>query len=155
MILNIVAEKELPVYGDGQNIRDWLYVIDHCEALAAVLERGIPGETYNIGGGAERANIDVVRQLCALIDQRLHREGAACGSRLIRFVGDRPGHDRRYAIDAGKIKRDLGWQPRFQFEDALAATVDWYLGHGEWIDAIRSGDYRRWIDTNYGAARVG
>jgi dTDP-glucose 4,6-dehydratase len=155
MILNIIEEKELPVYGDGQNVRDWLYVIDHCDALAAVLERGTPGQTYNIGGGAERKNIEVVRQLCALLDQRLERTGSACSGRLVRFVGDRPGHDRRYAIDAGKIRRELRWSPRFRFEDALAATVDWYLGHAEWIEYIRSGEYRRWIELNYGAAREG
>jgi dTDP-glucose 4,6-dehydratase len=155
MILNIIAEKELPVYGDGQNVRDWLYVIDHCDALTTVLERGTPGQTYNIGGGAERQNIEVVRQLCALLDQRLGRTGSGRSDRLIRFVGDRPGHDRRYAVDAGKIKRQLGWSPRFRFEDALAATVDWYLDHPEWIEYVRSGEYRRWIELNYGAARAG
>ena len=153
MIINIMEEKELPVYGDGRNVRDWLYVIDHCEALAMVLEKGTPGETYNIGGGAERANIDVVEQLCALIDERLKRMGPSRSSRLIRFVTDRPGHDRRYAIDAGKIARDLGWKPRFQFQTALAETVDWYLAHRRWIDFVRSGEYRQWIDTNYGTTR--
>jgi dTDP-glucose 4,6-dehydratase len=155
MILNIIEEKALPVYGDGQNVRDWLYVLDHCEALATVLEKGVPGQTYNIGGGAERRNIDVVHRLCALIDDRLQRKGVGQSSRLIRFVTDRPGHDRRYAIDAGKIRRELGWQPRFRFEAALADTVDWYLANGPWVDFIRSGDYRRWIDTNYGPARAG
>lgn len=151
MILNIIEEKELPVYGDGRNVRDWLYVIDHCEALATVLEKGCPGETYNIGGGAERANIDVVQQLCTLLDERLGRSGASRSERLIRFVTDRPGHDRRYAIDAGKIGRELGWRPRFQFEAALAETVAWYLAHRQWIDFVRSGEYLRWIDTHYGA----
>jgi dTDP-glucose 4,6-dehydratase len=150
MIIGIVEERELPVYGDGGNVRDWLYVIDHCEALARVLERGAPGETYNIGGGAERTNIDVVRQLCRLVDERLGRGGASGSERLIRFVTDRPGHDRRYAIDAGKIARDLGWRPRFRFETALADTVDWYLEQRQWIDFVRSGDYRRWIETHYG-----
>ncbi len=153
MILNIIEEKELPVYGDGRNVRDWLYVIDHCEALAAVLERGRPGETYNIGGGAERANIDVVHQLCDLLDERLQRGAERSSRRLIRFVTDRPGHDRRYAIDAGKIQRELGWRPRYAFAQALAATVDWYLNHGPWVDSVRSGEYRKWIDRNYGAAR--
>ncbi|RJQ84043.1 MAG: dTDP-glucose 4,6-dehydratase [Desulfobacteraceae bacterium] len=151
MILNIIEKKELPVYGDGGNVRDWLYVIDHCEALTAVLERGKAGQTYNIGGGAERRNIDVVRQLCALLDQRLGRTANGQSSRLIRFVGDRPGHDRRYAIDAAKIKAELGWAPRFQFEEAMAATVDWYLAHREWIESIRSGEYRRWIASHYGS----
>lgn len=150
MILNILEEKPLPVYGDGANVRDWLYVVDHCEALATVLERGVPGQTYNIGGGAERRNIDVVEQLCALLDQRLGRSGDGCSRRLIRFVTDRPGHDRRYAIDAGKIQRELGWRPRYRFETALAETVDWYLANGPWIDFIRSGDYRRWMETQYG-----
>lgn len=149
MILNLLEEKPLPVYGDGQNVRDWLYVIDHCEALLTVFEKGHPGETYNIGGGAERKNLDVVRQLCGILDQRLGRTGDRKSKRLIEFVTDRPGHDRRYAIDAGKIKQDLGWQPRFQFEEALSRTVDWYLNHQEWIDYVRSGQYRQWIETNY------
>ncbi len=148
MILNVIEEKELPVYGDGRNVRDWLYVIDHCEALLTVLEKGAPGRTYNIGGGAERRNIDVVQHLCLLLDQRLKRAPGS-GSRLIRFVTDRPGHDRRYAIDAQRIERELGWRPRFSFEEALAATVDWYLAQQAWVEMIRSGEYLRWIDTNY------
>jgi dTDP-glucose 4,6-dehydratase len=150
MIINILEQQELPVYGDGCNIRDWLYVIDHCEALLKVLAAGRPGETYNIGGGAERRNIDVVQQLCVLMDQRRGQGDGASSSRLIRFVTDRPGHDRRYAIDAGKIKRELGWEPRFRFETALAETVDWYLANGPWIDSIRSGQYQNWIQLNYG-----
>ncbi|MBR9982233.1 MAG: dTDP-glucose 4,6-dehydratase [Desulfatitalea sp.] len=150
MILNILEEKPLPVYGDGANVRDWLYVVDHCEALATVLEKGAPGQTYNIGGGAERRNIDVVQQLCSLLDDRLDRRGDRRSQRLIRFVTDRPGHDRRYAIDAAKIQHELGWRPRFRFEEALADTVDWYLANGPWVDFVRSGDYRRWIETNYG-----
>jgi dTDP-glucose 4,6-dehydratase len=150
MILNIIDQKALPVYGDGCNVRDWLYVIDHCEALATVLEKGLPGQTYNIGGGAERRNIDVVQLLCALIDERLNRKGSDQSRRLIQFVTDRPGHDRRYAIDAGKIRRELGWQPRFQFETAMADTVDWFLGNRQWVEHIRSGEYLRWIDTHYG-----
>lgn len=149
MILNLMAEKELPVYGDGANIRDWLYVIDHCEALALVFKNGKPGETYNIGGGAERKNIDVVYQLCDLVDDRLGRSGHQCSRRLIRFVTDRPGHDRRYAIDAGKIKRALGWEPRFDFETALAQTLDWYINNRTWIEYVRSGAYLKWIETNY------
>jgi len=150
MILNIMEEKALPVYGDGKNVRDWLYVIDHCEALLTVLEKGEPGETYNIGGGAERKNIDVVRQLCNILDQRLGRKGSARSNQLIKFVSDRPGHDRRYAIDAGKIRQELGWQPRFQFEQALAETVDWYLSNRQWVASVRSGEYRKWLETNYG-----
>ncbi len=153
MILNIIEEKPLPVYGDGKNIRDWLYVIDHCEALTTAMEKGVPGQTYNIGGGAERTNITVVEQLCELLDQRLERTGNAQSRRLVEFVSDRPGHDRRYAIDAGKIRRELGWQPRFRFEQALADTVDWYLGQRQWVDYVRSGEYRHWIETNYGANR--
>jgi dTDP-glucose 4,6-dehydratase len=149
MITNIMEEKELPVYGDGQNVRDWLYVIDHCEALLKVLAAGKPGETYNIGGGAERCNIDVVRQLCTLLDERLQRDARCPSTRLIRFVADRPGHDRRYAINAEKIDRELGWKPRFRFETALAQTVDWYLANQPWIESIRSGDYQNWIRLNY------
>lgn len=137
MILNILEEKPLPVYGDGKNIRDWLYVIDHCEALLKVFEKGTVGETYNIGGGAERQNIEIVRLLCDLMDTRLKRSGKKTSRRLVHFVSDRPGHDRRYAIDAGKIKNLLGWIPRYRFEEALAATVDWYLSHMEWVKAAR------------------
>jgi len=150
MILNIMEDKPLPVYGDGKNVRDWLFVEDHCEALLRVFENGRPGETYNIGGGAERQNLQIVRQLCALMDQRLDRSGAGASERLIRFVADRPGHDRRYAIDATKIRSELGWAPRHRFEEALEKTVDWYLEHMAWVGAVRSGEYRDWIQKNYG-----
>ncbi len=149
MIINLVEGKELPVYGDGGQVRDWLYVIDHCEALTTVYDKGVAGETYNIGGSSERRNIDVVHRLCDLLDDRLNRKGGERSRRLIRFVTDRPGHDRRYAIDAGKIERQLGWRPRFDFETALARTVDWYLDHPSWIAYVRSGEYRQWIETNY------
>ena len=149
MIINLLESKLLPVYGDGKNVRDWLYVIDHCEALLTAFNDGIPGETYNIGGGAERQNIEVVHTLCDLLDERLDRKGKESSRNLIQFVKDRPGHDRRYAIDAAKIRRELGWEPRFAFETALAETVDWYLGNREWIDYVRSGDYRNWIEKNY------
>jgi dTDP-glucose 4,6-dehydratase len=149
MIINLIEGKELPVYGDGGNVRDWLYVIDHCEALTTVFEKGVAGETYNIGGGSERRNIDVVHRLCELLDDRLSRTGADRSEGLIRFVADRPGHDRRYAINAGKIERELGWRPRFDFETALAETVDWYLRNHSWIAYVRSGEYRNWIETNY------
>ncbi len=151
MLLNLKEEKPLPVYGDGQNVRDWLYVIDHCEALITVLEKGIPGETYNIGGGAERKNIEVVHLLCDLMDARMGRQGAQGSRRLISFVKDRPGHDRRYAIDAAKIEKELGWRPRFSFDRALAETVDWYLQNPQWVDSVRSGDYRNWLATHYGS----
>ena len=149
-ILNILEERELPVYGDGTNIRDWLYVIDHCEALLTVLEKGAPGDTYLIGGGAEKRNIEIVESLCDLLDQLLDRNGRQSSHNLIRFVADRPGHDYRYAIDASKIGKQLGWQPRFRFEDAIEATVRWYLDHGDWASAIRSGTYRQWLQTNIG-----
>jgi dTDP-glucose 4,6-dehydratase len=149
MILNILEEKPLPVYGDGRNVRDWLYVKDHCEALLTVFENGRPGETYNIGGGAERENIQIVHQLCELMDRKLGRAEGSSG-RLIEFVKDRPGHDRRYAIDASKIKRELGWTPKHNFEAALEQTVEWYLAGMEWVNSVRSGDYRKWIQTNYG-----
>ena len=149
MIINLLEEKPLPVYGDGKNVRDWLYVIDHCEALLTAFKKGIPGETYNIGGGAERRNIDVVHTLCDLLDQRLDRKGDSSSRRLIQFVKDRPGHDRHYAIDASKISRELGWSPRYRFETALAETVDWYLANRAWIDYVRSGDYRQWVEKNY------
>jgi dTDP-glucose 4,6-dehydratase len=149
MIINILEEKPLPVYGDGKNVRDWLYVFDHCDALIRVLEEGIVGETYNIGGDAERQNIEVVHLLCDLIDARLGRSDEKSSRRLISFVTDRPGHDRRYAIDASKIKRDLGWSPAHGFEQALEATVDWYLNHLDWVKSVQSGEYRKWIEINY------
>jgi dTDP-glucose 4,6-dehydratase len=149
MILNIIEKKPLPVYGDGRNVRDWLYVIDHCEGIIKVLEQGRPGETYNIGGGAERENIAIVNLLCDILDDRLNRKGASSSRSLIRFVTDRPGHDRRYAIDASKIHEQLGWQPGHRFEEALEATVDWYLSHMDWVNSVRSGEYRKWLILNY------
>ena len=150
MIINILEEKPLPIYGDGKNVRDWLYVIDHCDALIRVLEQGRPGETYNIGGDAERQNIEVVRLLCDLLDVRLGRSDEESSQRLISFVTDRPGHDRRYAIDANKIKRELGWSPAHGLEEALEATVDWYLNQMDWVRSVQSGEYRKWIEINYG-----
>ena len=149
IIQNIIEHKKLPVYGDGSNVRDWLYVIDHCEALIQVFENAAVGETYNIGGGAEHKNIEIVELICSLVDQRLNRSGEQESRRLIQFVKDRPGHDLRYAIDAGKIRRDLGWEPRFTFEQALAETVDWYLSNQDWMESVRSGAYRQWIKTQY------
>jgi dTDP-glucose 4,6-dehydratase len=150
MILNIVERKPLPVYGDGRNIRDWLYVLDHCDALLRVFEKGRAGETYNIGGNSERRNIDVVYMLCDILDQRLGRNNDEVSRNLITFVKDRPGHDRRYAIDAGKLKRELGWRPQYEFETAMEETVDWYLKNTAWVNDVRSGEYRQWIEKNYG-----
>ena len=149
MILNIIEEKPLPVYGDGKNIRDWLFVEDHCEGLLTAFKRGQIGETYNIGGNEERQNIDIVNLLCDLLDKKLGRLKERSSSKLIQFVKDRPGHDRRYAIDASKIKNELGWSPRYTFEEAIETTVDWYLAHMDWVDSIRTGDYRKWIARNY------
>ena len=149
MIANAVAGKPLPVYGDGANVRDWLYVDDHARALRTVLERGVPGETYNVGGKAERKNLDVVHRLCEILDERLPQKGPH--KNLITFVKDRPGHDRRYAIDSSKIERELGWSPRESFETGLAKTVDWYLGNAEWVRTVQTGEYQNWIAQNYGA----
>ena len=149
IILNILERNPLPVYGDGKNVRDWLYVIDHCNALLRVLEKGRPGETYNIGGGAERQNIEIVQLLCDLLDARLDRSGRKSSRSLINFVTDRPGHDRRYAIDATKISNELDWTPKYVFEEALKTTIDWYMDHLDWVDSVRTGEYRKWIETNY------
>lgn len=149
VILNAVAGKPLPIYGDGKNVRDWLFVEDHARALRLVLERGTPGETYNVGGDAERANIDVVRVICGLLDE-LRPQGAP-HERLITYVTDRPGHDRRYAINFSKLERELGWRPRESFETGLRKTVQWYLDNEEWLAAVRSGDYQHWIERNYAA----
>jgi len=155
MILNILEEKPLPVYGDGKNVRDWLYVIDHCDALLTVFEGGKAGETYNIGGGAELQNIEVVHLLCDFMDARLDRSGEESSRQLIRFVADRPGHDFRYAIDATKIHKELGWSPNHRFEEALEATVDWYMNHMDWVESMRSGEYRKWIEINYEDRELG
>ena len=143
MILNALEGKPLPVYGDGQNVRDWLFVEDHCRAIRTVLDKGVPGETYNIGGNCERTNLEVVKAICATVD-RLHPglAHAPCSS-LLTFVEDRPGHDRRYAIDAGKIRRELGWRPEHEFESGLELTVKWYLENTEWVQRVTSGEYRR------------
>ena len=143
MILNALEKKPLPVYGDGQNIRDWLFVEDHCHALQSVLTGGQPGEVYNIGGRAERTNLEVVEIICDTIDRLRPEAGASPRRELITFVTDRPGHDRRYAIDARKITDQLGWQPQQTFESGLAHTVAWYLEHPEWVERVSSGSYRR------------
>ena len=149
MIMNALESKALPVYGDGQNVRDWLFVDDHCSAIRTVLEKGRLGETYNIGGNSERNNLHVVNTICDLIDEL--RPDPAIGTRrqLIKYVTDRPGHDRRYAIDARKIASELGWQPSMDFEHGLRNTVEWYLNHASWIENVRSGAYLTWIKQNY------
>lgn len=149
MIMNIIEEKPLPVYGTGANIRDWLYVEDHCDALINVFEKGSPGETYNIGGGAEKKNIEIVTLLCDMLDSRLERPDGT-NRKLITFVKDRLGHDYRYAIDSAKIRHELGWEPSNTFETAIKKTVDWYLGNMDWVERVRSGEYRKWIEKNYG-----
>jgi dTDP-glucose 4,6-dehydratase len=148
MILNARLGKALPVYGDGANVRDWLYVEDHCDALAAVLDRGRPGETYNIGGWNEKPNIEIVQTICDLVDELNPRSGPP-RRELITFVKDRPGHDRRYAIDARKIERELGWKPRETFESGIRKTVRWYLETEEWVRDVTSGSYRQWIAAQY------
>jgi dTDP-glucose 4,6-dehydratase len=142
MILKAAAGEPLPVYGDGGNVRDWLHVADHCAALVRVLESGRVGHSYNIGGNAERRNIDLVRELCRMIDLRMPRPDASSRESLITFVQDRPGHDRRYAIDARKIRDELGWSPSVSFEQGLARTLDWYLANADWIQRVLSGRYR-------------
>jgi dTDP-glucose 4,6-dehydratase len=148
MIVNALAGKPLPVYGDGQQIRDWLYVTDHCSAIRAVLARGRLGETYNVGGWNEKPNLEIVRTICGLLDElRPSPEGSY--SRLITFVTDRPGHDRRYAIDARKIERELGWRPAETFETGIRKTVQWYLDHADWVRDVQSGAYREWVERQY------
>ena len=148
MILNAAEGKPLPVYGKGNNIRDWLYVEDHCEAIWQVIEKGRVGETYNIGGNSEKRNIEVVKLICKILSEETDRP-LGDFEKLISYVADRPGHDLRYAIDATKIKRELDWQPKETFESGLAKTVRWYLANSEWIDKIRTGKYRNWIAKNY------
>ncbi len=148
MIHNALQGKPLPVYGDGMNVRDWLYVGDHCAAIRRVLEAGKPGETYNIGGWNEKPNIEIVKTICALLDE-LKPDSKGKYERLISFVTDRPGHDRRYAIDARKIERELGWKPSETFETGIRKTVQWYLANQRWVENVTSGNYRKWVDTNY------
>jgi dTDP-glucose 4,6-dehydratase len=152
MIANALEGKPLPVYGDGRQVRDWLYVGDHCAAIRTVLARGRPGEVYNIGGNSEKRNLEVVHALCDALARLAPREGGYRG--LITYVKDRPGHDRRYAIDATKIRAELGWTPTQTFETGLERTVRWYLDNASWVAEVRSGAYRQWIETNY-AERAG
>jgi dTDP-glucose 4,6-dehydratase len=148
MILNALNGKPLPVYGDGQNVRDWLYVEDHCSAIATVLERGRVGQTFNIGGWNEKRNLDIVQTICDIVDEMAGR-GASSRRELITFVKDRPGHDRRYAMDATKIERELDWRPKETFETGIRKTVQWYLNNKEWVHDVISGSYRQWIETHY------
>jgi len=157
MILNAIEGKKLPIYGDGRNVRDWLHVIDHCEGVWRVLNDGRPGETYNIGGRCELENIDVVGRICDALERRSEAGRIPRAKRpeggfkdLVEHVADRRGHDRRYAIDSTKIERELGWTPRRSFEQGLAETIDWYVDNAEWVGAVRTGEYAKWIERNYG-----
>ena len=149
MIVNALAGKPLPVYGDGQQIRDWLYVKDHCSAIRRVLEAGKVGEVYNIGGWNEKPNLEIVHTVCALLDELAARADGNGYRSLITYVADRPGHDRRYAIDASKIERELGWKPAETFETGIRKTVEWYLENQSWVANVQSGTYREWVEKNY------
>lgn len=148
IIANARAGKPLPIYGDGQQVRDWLYVGDHCAAIRRVLESGTPGEVYNVGGWNEKANLDVVHVLCDMLDQMEPKQSGSYRDQ-ITFVADRPGHDRRYAIDARKIERELGWKPSETFDSGIRKTVEWYLAHQEWVRDVQSGEYLKWVEKNY------
>lgn len=150
VIANALAGKPLPIYGDGMNVRDWLYVGDHCAAIRAVLERGRPGETYNIGGWNEMPNLEIVRTICGLLDELHPDSPVSPHADLMTFVADRPGHDRRYAIDARKIERELGWRPAETFATGIRKTVQWYLENRNWVEHVQSGAYREWVQQNYG-----
>lgn len=141
--------EAIPVYGDGQNVRDWLYVGDHCEAIGLVLARGRPGETYNVGGSNQRANLDVVRTICAILDELRPDDPVVPHQKLITFVKDRPGHDRRYAINSAKIQSELGWVPRETFETGLRKAIEWYLNNQNWVEQVTSGTYRQWMTSQY------
>ena len=149
VIANALAGKALPIYGDGLQVRDWLYVGDHCAAIRCVLADGVPGETYNIGGRNEKTNLDVVRTLCNILDQLAPKADASSYLDQITYVEDRPGHDRRYAVDASKIERELGWRPQETFESGIRKTVQWYLDHQDWVKDVQSGDYLKWVQQNY------
>ncbi len=152
VIRNALRGEPLPVYGDGQQVRDWLHVEDHCSALRAVLDRGAPGATYNIGGRSERANLQVVHAICATLDRLRPRAGGRAYAELVTHVRDRPGHDRRYAIDDSRIASELAWKPAVPFEEGIDRTVQWYLDHADWVESVTSGAYRQWIAQQYGAA---
>lgn len=154
MIVNALAGKSLPVYGDGQQIRDWLYVKDHCSAIRCVLEKGQLGEVYNVGGWNEKPNIEIVERICALLDELRPREDGLSYAKQVTYVTDRPGHDRRYAIDASKIERELGWKPAETFETGIRKTVAWYLANQDWVANVLSGGYREWLQKNYDERRA-
>lgn len=149
IISNALKKRPLPIYGDGLNVRDWLYVHDHCVALGVILTKGRPGEVYNIGGCNEKTNIDVVRSVCTILDELRPCNGMSSYGSLITYVNDRPGHDRRYAIDAHKIQSDLSWRPRESFETGIRKTVQWYLDNTDWVESVTSGEYQKWLETNY------
>lgn len=153
MILNACSGKALPVYGDGKNVRDWLYVEDHCRAIRTVLERGRVGETYNVGGRSEKTNLEIVGAVCQLLDELRPTDPVMPHSKLVTFVKDRPGHDRRYAMDTRKIERELQWQPEETFESGIAKTVRWYLEHEDWVRDVTTGSYRQWMAKNYATER--
>ncbi|MDR2625803.1 MAG: dTDP-glucose 4,6-dehydratase [Zoogloeaceae bacterium] len=154
VILNALAGKPLPVYGDGLQVRDWLYVGDHCAAIRRILAAGVPGETYNVGGGNEMSNLMLIQTICALLDTLAPRADGLPYARQITHVADRPGHDRRYAIDARKIERELGWKPRETLASGIEKTVRWYLEHGDWVAHVQSGAYQEWMTRHYGDARA-
>lgn len=149
IIHRALSGQPLPIYGDGMQIRDWLYVGDHCSAIRRVLETGKPGEVYNVGGFNEKPNLEVVQTLCAILDELKPREDGQPYSKQITYVTDRPGHDRRYAIDATKLEKELGWNPKETFETGIRKTVEWYLAHAEWVESVASGAYREWINKQY------
>jgi dTDP-glucose 4,6-dehydratase len=155
MIANALEGKALPVYGDGQQVRDWLYVVDHCRALQTVLERGRVGETYNIGGGNQRSNLEVVTTVCALLDELVPESKFKPHRQLVKYVTDRPGHDRRYAIDARKLEGELGWRAEESFETGLRKTVEWYLANAAWVEGVTSGAYQQWVTQNYAGREAG
>ena len=152
MINNVLNMKPLPVYGKGDNVRDWLWVEDHASAIDVIFHKGLNGETYNIGGNNEWKNIDLVMLLCSLMDEKLNREPGT-SAKLITYVKDRAGHDHRYAIDASKLKHDLGWEPSIQFEEGLSKTIDWYLSNKEWVEHVTSGEYLNYYEQQYHSRR--
>jgi len=149
IIHNALSEKLLPIYGDGQQVRDWLFVEDHCAAISAVLKKGIPGQTYNIGGQNEYTNLAIAQMICSNLDKIKPRKNHKSYQDLITFVDDRPGHDRRYAIDNSKIEREIGWAPKENFESGLQQTIEWYLNHKNWVESVTSGAYQNWIENQY------
>jgi len=149
VVLNALEGKTLPIYGDGLNVRDWLYVEDHCRAIEMVLDKGMVGETYNIGGECEKSNLEMVKAICGILDELCPDSPYKPHAALITFVKDRPGHDRRYAIDSSRIEQELGWNPKESIESGLRKTIEWYLSHAEWVESVRTGAYRDWVAKHY------